>query len=319
MEDLTRIYAAAPGLLQQLKAFHICSESTYDCFLKTDPLVSSVWLLTLVIIYSFVWSVLCNNVSKVDQIWSIIPCIYSWLYWVHYFMNSGGVAHLRLTVVTLLMTAWGTRLTYNFWIKGGYGNLITHEEDYRWPILREKMHPAVFFLFNLTFIAIYQNVLLFLIAFPTYFVTRGPASTFTGIDLAVSCAFISFLALETIADRQHFIFQTYKYSISPVERKIHPSKDIREGFFQSGLWKYSRHPNYFAEQSMWVCVYCFVISTTGQVFHPSAVGWILLVLLFQGSMAFSESITRAKYPAYGKYQALVSRCVPFPGCLPPSN
>jgi hypothetical protein len=37
-----------------------------------------------------------------------------------------------------------------------YGNLIHHEEDYRWPILRAKMHPLVFQIFNLTFIACYQ-------------------------------------------------------------------------------------------------------------------------------------------------------------------
>lgn len=268
------------------------------------------WLLIIVIAYSFVWSILCNNVSKVDQIWSIIPVVYSWLFWFHHFLNNDGVAHLRLTVVTLLMTAWGVRLTYNFWIKGGYGNLITHEEDYRWPILRERMHPAVFFLFNLTFIATYQNTLLYLIAFPTYFVMKGPSAAFTWVDLFASAAFLSFFAMETIADRQHYLFQTYKCSLSPSERKKHPIKDVREGFYQSCLWKYSRHPNYFAEQSMWVCVYCFVIPATGRIFHPSCIGWILLVILFQGSMAFSESITKAKYPAYSEYQKRVSCCIP---------
>lgn len=263
------------------------------------------------IVYSFVWSVLCNNASKVDQIWSIIPCVYAWLFWVHHFINSGGVAHLRLTVVTVLVSAWGARLTFNFWRKGGYGNFFTHEEDYRWPILREKMHPALFFLFNLTFIATYQNILLYLIALPTYFVMKSPSAEFTALDLAASCAFITFLSIETIADEQHFQFQAFKYSLSPAERKAHPLKDIRDGFYQSGLFKHSRHPNYFAEQSMWVCVYCFIIPATGQILHISAVGWVLLVLLFQGSMAFSESITLAKYPAYGDFQKVVPRCIPY--------
>jgi steroid 5-alpha reductase family enzyme len=35
-------------------------------------------------------------------------------------------------------------------------------------------------------------------------------------------------------------------------------QEICDGFFQSGLFRFSRHPNYFAEQSMWVCVYLFV-------------------------------------------------------------
>lgn len=37
-----------------------------------------------------------------------------------------------------------------------YGNLIHHEEDYRWPILRKMMHPVLFLLFNFSFIAWYQ-------------------------------------------------------------------------------------------------------------------------------------------------------------------
>jgi steroid 5-alpha reductase family enzyme len=126
-----------------------------SAFAQSDPLSASLWGLAGVIVYSFVWSILCNNVSKVDQIWSIVPGVYMWIFWLHYYLNHG-VAHLRLTVLTLLVTVWGMRLTYNFWRKGGYGNLITHEEDYRWPILREQMHPATFFFFNLTFIATYQ-------------------------------------------------------------------------------------------------------------------------------------------------------------------
>jgi steroid 5-alpha reductase family enzyme len=97
-----------------------------------------------------------RNCSKVDQIWSITPWLYCWVFLAHYFYTHDGAIHARLAVLTLLTTAWGVRLTYNFWRKGGYGNLITHEEDYRWPILRKKMHPVLFLIFNLTFIATYQ-------------------------------------------------------------------------------------------------------------------------------------------------------------------
>ena len=63
-----------------------------------------------------------------------------------------------------------------------YGNLITHEEDYRWPILRKKMHPILFLIFNLTFIATYQNVLLFLIAAPVYELAKSPPDTLLPTD-----------------------------------------------------------------------------------------------------------------------------------------
>ena len=110
----------------------------------------------VVIVYSFVWSILGNNCSKVDQIWSIVPWVYSWIFVHHHAVTHEGQIHVRLLVMTILMTLWGVRLTFNFWRKGGYGNFFTHEEDYRWPILRKKMHPLLFLVFNFTFIATYQ-------------------------------------------------------------------------------------------------------------------------------------------------------------------
>ena len=63
-------------------------------------------------LYSFVWSIVGNNYSKVDQIWSITPVIYSWHYISHFKDNH------RLLLVCALITLWGIRLTYNFWRRG---------------------------------------------------------------------------------------------------------------------------------------------------------------------------------------------------------
>ena len=59
----------------------------------------------------------------------------------------------RLLAVAVLVTIWGVRLTWNFYRKGGYS---LHGEDYRWPVIRSKIHPVLFQLFNLFFIAVYQ-------------------------------------------------------------------------------------------------------------------------------------------------------------------
>jgi steroid 5-alpha reductase family enzyme len=104
---------------------------------------------------SFIASIVGNNCSKVDQLWSILPVIYSWHFHYHNYLQNG-VHNSRTLLLSILLTCWGIRLTFNFWRKGGYGNLIHHEEDYRWPIIRSKMHPLLFFVFNFTFIACYQ-------------------------------------------------------------------------------------------------------------------------------------------------------------------
>ena len=54
-----------------------------------------------------------------------------------------------------------------------------------------------------------------------------------------------------------------KNKMTPDERKKSPHKDIKDGFLQSGLFFYSRHPNYFAEQAMWIVIYLFTITVTG--------------------------------------------------------
>jgi steroid 5-alpha reductase family enzyme len=104
---------------------------------------------------SFIASIVGNNCSKVDQLWSILPVIYSWHFHYHNYLQNG-VHNSRTLLISILLTCWGVRLTFNFWRKGGYGNLIHHEEDYRWPIIRSKMHPLVFIIFNFAFIACYQ-------------------------------------------------------------------------------------------------------------------------------------------------------------------
>lgn len=308
---------------QGLEHFYGCLfNSRLDkCYLTHDALTGVTWLCVAIIVYSFVWSVVGSNCSKVDQIWSITPWVFTWSFFGHYYYTHGKI-HDRLLLVCVLTTLWGIRLTFNFARRGGYGNFFSHEEDYRWPILR-KMFSSVdktgilFLLFNISFIATYQNLLLLLIALPAYGVMKSPLVSIQNGDWAISLAFLILLVVETVADQQQWVFQNIKYSISESARKKSNDPDIRDGFLQSGLFHYTRHPNYFAEQAIWVCVYLFTL--VGKSFaEPEALvnvyslGAILLVLLFQGSLSFSEGITAGKYPAYKQYQQRVSQCIPLP-------
>jgi steroid 5-alpha reductase family enzyme len=143
------------------------------CYVTHDALTIGWVLVVIVVIYSFVWSILGRNCSKVDQIWSITPILFVAHALYHYQRTHNGVWHIRLVLLTTLVSLWGIRLTFNFWRKGGYGNFFVHEEDYRWPILRKQMHPFIFWIvFNFSFIAAYQNVLLFLIAAPAFEIAK---------------------------------------------------------------------------------------------------------------------------------------------------
>ena len=70
----------------------------------------------------------------------------------------------------------------------------------------------------------------------------------------------------------------------------------------TGLWSFSRHPNFACEQLIWITFYLISASANGTWLNWSVVGCILLVVLFYNSAVFSEGISSRKYPDYKKYQ-----------------
>ncbi len=243
-------------------------------------------------------SVLTREYSWVDRIWSVVPWVY-----VGTFAQAAEWADLRLNVMFALTTLWGLRLTFNYARKGGYAK---GGEDYRWAILRQKMSTPVWHVFNLGFIASYQNALLWLIALPASTAYQHRATPFGAADIAVAVAFVVLLVGETVADQQQWSFHQAK--------KARRAKGDNEpkGFVDEGLWSWSRHPNFFCEVGQWWMVFAFGAIAAGTPVLPTLVGPVLLTLLFHGSTAFTERITASKYPAYADYQRRVSRVLPWP-------
>ena len=114
-----------------------------------------------------------------------------------------------------------------------------------------------------------------------------------------------FIIYETIADNQHWKFQSEKWKRINADENL--EGDYKKGFLDKGLWAFSRHPNYFAEQAIWLSFYLFSIYTSSEWLNWSIAGSLLLVVLFQGSSNFSEEISTEKYPLYKEYQKRVPR------------
>lgn len=86
--------------------------------------------------------------------------------------------------------------------------------------------------------------------------------------------------------------------------------DLERGFVITGLWSKSRHPNFVAEQAIWIFFYLWGFWTTQSFFNWSSIGLISYLLLFQGSTNFTEEITAAKYAGYKDYQKSVGKFLP---------
>lgn len=253
----------------------------------------------------FIVSEITRNCSQVDKIWSIIPIVYAWV--IAYYSSF----EIRAIVMALLVSLWGIRLTYNFSRRGAYSlRFWAGEEDYRWAVLRQDKafnSRIKWFFFNLGFISFYQNALIFLFVSPMIIVINS-AKNFGIVDLLLTILIIGFIILETIADQQQWNFHLIKKKFKDEK---HQMPDLyAKGFVAEGLWSLSRHPNYFSEQSIWICFYFFSVMVTGIWFNWSILGCVLLVVLFQGSSNFSEEISMKKYPLYKDYISKTPRFFP---------
>ena len=260
-------------------------------------------------LYCFVVGELTGNNSQMDKLWSLLPIAYTWV-----IAFKGGL-ELRLVVMACMATLWGARLTFNFARKGAYKlKFWEGEEDYRWKVLRAKKEFQPHWkwaLFNLFFISIYQNALVLLTTFPAL-VLMGADKPFGWLDALAAVLMLGFVVYETIADEQQWKFQSAKWKMLKEGKKLEDlPAPYNKGFNTIGLWGISRHPNYFAEQSIWWCFFLFTITGGVGIVNWTMAGALLLVVLFQGSSSFGEEISTGKYPEYARYCSIVSRF--FPG------
>jgi len=283
-------------------------------FQEAHPVLVVATLAAGFAVTSYLLATFTRDYSWVDRLWSTAPVLFAWVYAIR-----SGFAPAVL-VATLLVTVWGARLTCNFARRGGY----TTMEDYRWPVLRGRIgNEFLWQLFSLAFISIYQISLFVLFTLPVYRLASLSAAASPVAAVLFTVLFLAFLAYETIADQQQYVFQNLKHGMarseqvpswfgsSPEEASAFLSADIDRGFLTQGLFRYSRHPNYFGEIAVWWTLFLFAATAAGSLLDWSGVGVVLLTLLFFGSTAFTESISASRYPAYREYQARTSAIVPW--------
>ena len=117
------------------------------------------------------------------------------------------------------------------------------------------------------------------------------------------------IVIQYISDQQQYDFQTEKYRRIENNEKL--DGDYKRGFVTTGLWSFSRHPNFTCEQLIWITFYFIGASANGSLLNWSVVGCVLLVVLFVNSAIFSEGISSRKYPDYKKYQENVPMFLGF--------
>ena len=229
-----------------------------------------------------------NNYSLVDAMWA---CWIGLAGVIYAAFGSGGIP--KRIAAGAIAAIWGVRLAYHL-----QKRIRRHhpEEDSRYQKLREVWNGRVKSAFFWFFQA--QALSVLLLSLPYFLVSRdsSPWGVFETIGLAVA---LIGLAGEILADHQMSRFK---------ERDNRSSSVCREG-----LWKYSRHPNYFFEMVIWVGVYLFACgSTWGWMTFFAPVTITFLRLKVTGIPPTEASAVKRKGEAYREYQRTTSSFIPLP-------
>jgi len=203
------------------------------------PIADPLWrtfaadaVATIVIFgFSFAW----DNSSFYDAYWSVAP-IAIVLFW----MAGAGedVPALRAAGVGFVVCVWGARLTWN-WARGWTG--LDHE-DWRYVGFRDQM-PKLYWPINFLGIHFFPTVIVFAGLAALYPALARGGRPLGALDLLAFAVGLAGIAFEWIADDQLRAFAT---------GPRRPGETLR-----TGLWRYSRHPNYLGEILIWWSFFVF--------------------------------------------------------------
>ena len=173
---------------------------------------------------TFLFSVIFRNASVYDPYWSVQPIVIVIAYMVK--APAIGAAQILPIIAVFL---WGIRLTAN-WAYTFHG--LTHQ-DWRYTMLKEKtgkLYPII----NFCGIHLVPTLIVYGCTLPVVF-TLVYAPVFNAGSAVFFAVSIFAVILQGTADCQMHKFR----------------KDGQGGFIRTGIWKYSRHPNYLGEILMW--------------------------------------------------------------------
>lgn len=255
--------------------------------------ILEIFLLTLsftILLIYWVWlyAVKIENFSIIDCAWSAGFGIHALL-----FLNFSGGYRPRKILAFAMLGLWSFRLAYYLTRRIAKHHPI---EDTRYQSLR-KHYGAGYKISFLKFF-MFQAVSISALTLPFIFVFNNTSENIALIEHIAILSFCIFLACESLAD-----WQLNNFKSKPENKNL---------VCNVGLWKYSRHPNYFFESCIWLSFYLLALGTAQMWWAFYAPVTILLLLLKVTGVPPSEQQSlKTRGDAYREYQKKTSVFVPW--------
>ena len=241
-----------------------------------------------VALLTWIASLVRHDASLVDRTWSLMIAGPVLVYGAQI-----GWGWARAIALLSLVLAWGVRLcAYITWRNWGHG------EDRRYQEIRARNAPN-FALKSLVLIFALQALLAWVVSMPTLAALAGD-QPFGAFDVAgIAVALVGFL-FEAIGDAQMAAF------------KADPAHEGQ--VMDRGLWRFTRHPNYFGEACFWWGIWLLALAAGGAaaIWTVLSPALMTVLLLKVSGVALLEKDIVERRPAYRDYIARTNAFIPGP-------
>lgn len=261
------------------------------CLYLLRNIVTSIalQLLTFTLVatlFVFLCSLVVKNTSVYDLYWSLTPQVMI-TYLLIINISTVNAYHIVLFVA---FSFWSIRLSVN------WTQTFTHlgEEDWRYADFRKSLNPFMFQIVNFFGLQFMPTFLVYMGFLPLVSFFRSEANAWSLVGSAI------------------IIIGTLFELFADISMHKHLKEGVKGSVNKRGLWKYSRHPNYFGEILIWVGSFVALILTDSSLWKLG-IGVILMVLLFQFiSIPLAETRQKKRRPEYHVYIQETSRLLPLP-------
>ncbi len=210
------------------------------------------------------------------------------LAWVSFFLGKAQGA--RGLLIGLLVSIWGIHLAWHI-----HARHQGRAEDYRYAKWREEWGQWFYFR-SFTQVYLLQGALLFIIALPILLINKRTGRALGILDLIGLAIWILGFIFEVVGDAQ-------------LARFIKDSSN-KGKLMQSGLWRYTRHPNYFGEVTMWWGIYFVALSAPhGFLGIIGPITITFLILKISGIPMLEKKMI--EHPDFPEYRRRTSVFIPW--------
>lgn len=244
--------------------------------------------LGILAIATLVWlySVRIRDASIVDPWWSML---FLWVVW-HTALRTGLTPGKVLLLG--LVTAWALRLFIHLSLRRR-----GHPEDPRYAAFRQRFGPERYWWFSFFQVFLLQGTLALIISAPLQVAASAPAlDPLSPLDIAGAAVFATGFGLEAIADAQL--------------QRFRDDPSCRGKVLDTGLWAWSRHPNYFGEAVLWWGLWLCAADQPGGWATALAPALMTFLLVRVSGVAMLDDLLRKTKPQYASYVQRVPAFIP---------